>query len=105
MTEPSSGPPTLLVALHCIAHFDRVQLFKPAFTGTNQTAGRRLARENRSVRSGLIRLADLEGLLDPSECDTIELTADLIEQFGVNSALDQRARSIHVGGSGTLGPS
>lgn len=35
------------------------------------------------VRCGLIQGVDLEVLLDPSECDTIELAADLIEQFKV----------------------
>jgi hypothetical protein len=35
------------------------------------------------VRSGLMPLVDLEALVDPSECDTIELAADLMEQFGV----------------------
>lgn len=35
------------------------------------------------IRCGLIGRADLEGILDPSECDTIELAAELIEQFGI----------------------
>lgn len=35
------------------------------------------------VRSGMIPLPDLEGLLNASECDTIEIAADLIERFAI----------------------